>query len=232
MIEIQNLRFGYAQTPALQIDQLTIPLGARVLLVGRNGAGKTTLLELLAGRRLINPASIKILGKSAFEDPSLVHDVTYIGPLFAFTSDISVREILAKQSYEQARLDELVEVLGIDLNWSLWRVSNGQRRRIHLLLTLLQPRRLVLMDEATSELDLITRLDLLAYLRKQPGAIVYASHVFDGLEDWPTHILWVKQGHVALFDKQQDIELLKQNREQGHPSPLMKTIEAWLRSDV
>lgn len=222
--------------PALHVSRLSLPAGARCLLVGRNGAGKTTLLEILAGRRLVPPTSVKILGRPAFLDPSLVHDVAYIGQLFAFTSDITVSEILSRQTYDPARLEQLIEVLGVNLRWSMWRVSQGQRRRVHLLLTLLQPKRVLLIDEATSELDLICRLDLLEYLQKDSAArsctIIYASHVFDGLESWPTHLLWLKRGRVEICAKLDELDDLRQQQARGASAPLMRTIEHWLRSDV
>ena len=49
------------------------------------------------------------------------------------------------------------------------------------------------MDEITVDLDVLARADLLAFLRKEcqerGATIIYATHIFDGLEDWPTHIV-------------------------------------------
>ena len=51
----------------------------------------------------------------------------------------------------------------------------------------------LLLDEITVDLDVLARANLLKYLSKeceQRGAtIIYATHIFDGLEDWPTHIV-------------------------------------------
>lgn len=51
----------------------------------------------------------------------------------------------------------------------------------------------LLLDEITVDLDVLARADLLIFLRKEcqerGATIIYATHIFDGLEDWPTHIV-------------------------------------------
>ena len=61
----------------------------------------------------------------------------------------------------RSRLGRLNQLLDIDLEWRLNRVSEGQRRRCQLLLKLLRPSDLLLMDEVTTDLDLIARQALL-----------------------------------------------------------------------
>ena len=56
----------------------------------------------------------------------------------------------------------------------------------------------LLLDEITVDLDVLGRADLLAYLRaetEERGAcIVYATHIFDGLESWATHLMYLADG--------------------------------------
>jgi CCR4-NOT complex subunit CAF16 len=51
----------------------------------------------------------------------------------------------------------------------------------------------LLLDEITVDLDVLARADLLRFLRKEcderGATIIYATHIFDGLEDWPSHIV-------------------------------------------
>lgn len=51
----------------------------------------------------------------------------------------------------------------------------------------------LLLDEITVDLDVLARADLMTFLRsecEERGAtIIYATHIFDGLESWPTHIV-------------------------------------------
>lgn len=53
----------------------------------------------------------------------------------------------------------------------------------------------LLLDEITVDLDVLARADLMAFLKsecEERGAtIIYATHIFDGLESWPTHMVSV-----------------------------------------
>jgi energy-coupling factor transporter ATP-binding protein EcfA2 len=100
-----------------------------------------------------------------------------------------------------ARLERLVALLDMDMEWRLHQVSDGQRRRAQLLLKLLPPSQLLLMDEVTTDLDVVSRQALLQFLREECEArgatVVYSTHILDGLDDWPTHVLHLRGGQVA-----------------------------------
>ena len=59
----------------------------------------------------------------------------------------------------------------------------------------------LLLDEVTVDMDVVGRLDLLDFFRQecaQRGAIiVYATHIFDGLEEWVTHVLHIHKGRLV-----------------------------------
>jgi len=56
------------------------------------------------------------------------------------------------------------------------------------------------MDEITVDMDVLGRMDLLAFFKQeceQRGAtIIYATHIFDGLEQWITHIAYMEDGKL------------------------------------
>nr|GMC49758.1 ABC transporter I family member 20 [Ipomoea batatas] len=119
-------------------------------------------------------------------------------------------------------------VLGIDLSWRLHKVSDGQRRRVQICMGLLKPFTALLLDEITVDLDVLARADLLRFLKKEcedrGATIIYATHIFDGLEDWPSHIVYVAHGRLQLampMDKVKEISNLS----------LMRTVESWLRKE-
>ena len=77
-------------------------------------------------------------------------------------------------------------MLDVDPGWRMHQVSDGQRRRVQLLLDLERTLRVILLDEVTAELDVLARADLLGFLREESAAgvtVLYASHVLDGLEE-------------------------------------------------
>jgi CCR4-NOT complex subunit CAF16 len=213
---------------------IMIEAGERVAIIGANGAGKTTLLAVLGGRHMVPVDKVRVLGQPAFHDTSLVARVAYIGGPFPFDVDCPVRDILAGQpAHDPERLENLLEVLGVDIHWRMHRVSDGQRRRVQILLHLLLPRELLLMDEITTDLDLVARADLLRFLRRDSetrgATLVYATHILDGLDDWATHIAFIDGGRIRLFDGLGDIRELRDLREAHVASPLYRLVERWLR---
>ncbi|THF97244.1 hypothetical protein TEA_028389 [Camellia sinensis var. sinensis] len=221
-VGINNLSFTYpgidghpppGSTPLIHDFSLTLHPGNRCLLVGSNGAGKTTILKILGGKHMVEPHMVRVLGRSAFHDTALTSsgDLCYLGGEW--------RRDVAFAGFE---------VLDVDLSWRLHKVSDGQRRRVQICMGLLKPFKVLLLDEITVDLDVLARADLLKFLRKEceerGATIIYATHIFDGLEDWPSHIVYVAHGKLQLampMDKVKETSNLS----------LMRTVEQWLRKE-
>jgi len=221
---VRHLTWAYKAggVPALPDLSFVIPRGCRCLLTGANGAGKTTLLRLLGGKHMVPDGQVSVLGRPVFRDLALntmvamlsgdwTRSVACVGNGVPFQADFSLgemtqayRESLVADGMDEAvllpRLARLQQLLDIDLKWRLNRVSDGQRRRCQLLLKLLRPSELLLMDEVTTDLDLIARQALLVFLREESEVhgvtVIYSTHIFDGVDDWPTHLLHLKKGGV------------------------------------
>lgn len=239
MIEVRGLSFCYrgGETEVLRDLRLEVGGSSRCLVIGANGAGKTTLLRVLAGKHMVAEETVRVLGRSAFHDTSLAADVEYLGGTFPFDVDVEVRELLERRrEAEPARRERLVELLGVDLGWRMHAVSDGQRRRVQLLLGLLEPSALLLLDEVTTDLDLLARQDLLAFLREESEergvTILYATHILDRLDTWATHILYMSRGQVALNRPLHEIGELEELRAAGSPAPLVDLALRWLSRDV
>jgi CCR4-NOT complex subunit CAF16 len=209
-VVLTELSFRYsagavAKGPVVLEDvSLRIARGSRVLVVGGNGAGKSTLLRVVGGMHMISPASsCLVLGKEAFADLTLnpvrvllqtewaTRSVAFAGYAVPLTGDFPVSEMHAdwQERYPERRA-ELIEVLGLDLSWKMHSVSDGQRRRVQLFLNLLRPFEIVLLDEVLSVLDVLVRQNVLRYIKKEcetrGATCLYATHIFDGLEEWPS----------------------------------------------
>jgi CCR4-NOT complex subunit CAF16 len=225
-IDVRHLSFCYpgAAAPVFTDLSLAIPAAARCLLLGANGVGKSTLLRLIGGRHLIAPDTIRVLGRPAFQDTSLAGEVAFLGGPFPFAADISVAEVLAARSgIDPARRARVLEVLEIDPAWRMHRISDGQRRRVQILLDLERRLRVILLDEVTADLDVLSRADLLRFLREESErravTIVYATHVLDGLADWGTHLAFLSPGRLRCFEPL------------GADRPLRALCEQWMRED-
>jgi CCR4-NOT complex subunit CAF16 len=236
VIAVRGLSFRYRDRERIVLDgvDLDVARGARCLVIGANGAGKSTLLRLIAGKHMIHPDVVRVLGWPAFHDPRVSTAVELLGGRFPFEVDLTVEEILAHQKgVDPARQERLIAVLGVDLGWHMHAVSDGQRRRVQLLLGLLRPREVLLLDEVTTDLDLLARQDLLAFLAEESArgtTILYATHILDRLDRWATHLVYMTAGKIVVAAPLGEIEELARTRDES-TEPLLVMIERWLRRD-
>ncbi|KAH6914930.1 ABC transporter [Coprinopsis sp. MPI-PUGE-AT-0042] len=205
-IQASNLSYRHAQDTKASLSDLNfaLPHGSRTILIGANGAGKSTLLQLLAGKRLVTSvgADVRVKGQDVFRNtPS---DVTFLGTEWAMNpvvrGDITVSAFLDSVGgyrYKERR-DILLDILDIDLDWRMHMISDGERRRVQLCFGLMVPWDVLLLDEVTVDLDVLVRSDLLEFLKddsiKRNSTILYATHIFDGLSDFPTHVIHMRFG--------------------------------------
>ncbi|KAI8916000.1 P-loop containing nucleoside triphosphate hydrolase protein [Gorgonomyces haynaldii] len=241
-VDIQHLNFDFGGPSILSDVNLTLAKGSRCLLIGANGAGKSTLLRIVAGKHLVK-AKVMALGKSTFSDGSV--GITYLGTEWAnnpvVRGDVPVARLLKTLGAERhkERCAELLEIMDVNPDWHMHQISDGQRRRVQIVLGLLEPWDLLLLDEVTVDLDVLVRQDLLQFLKRETetrgATILYATHIFDGLGGWPTHIAHMVDGELDILrDLSQSFpemeEVLRENV-QGHNSPLLQVVEKWLRKD-
>ncbi|KAM0755077.1 P-loop containing nucleoside triphosphate hydrolase protein [Meredithblackwellia eburnea MCA 4105] len=206
-IEADHLTFAYnfpnapPQPPVLHDVTLTLPTGSRCVLVGANGAGKSTLLQILAGKKLTRSPA-KVMGEQVFFGSG--KGVTYLGTEWASNpvvkSDILVSHFIdSVGGYRHPeRRDHLLDILDVDLTWRMHQISDGERRRVQIVAGLMAPWELLLLDEVTVDLDVLVRSSLLNFLisetTSRSATILYATHIFDGLDSFPTHLCHLQLG--------------------------------------
>lgn len=238
-IEVNNLTYSFADASLGVHDiNLSLPPQSRTLLIGANGAGKTTLLRLLAGKRMAPSGAISVSGADPFKDG--LEGVTYLGLEWVLNpivrTDIGVVELLRSVGGDAypGRRDELVRVLDIDTSWRMSAVSDGERRRVQLAMGLVRPWTVLLLDEITVDLDVLSRAEFLAWLKAEtearPCTVVYATHVLDNLAGWPTHLVHMHLGGVREFGET-DVFLRRLEGDTGN-SRLGEVVLGWLREDL
>ena len=214
VVNIRNLTFAYETGGRKNINGLNcvIPPNAKVILVGANGAGKSTLLRILTGVIYLGLEhdEFDINGNATPHDQA--NGVAYLGGVWKrrrtgfegiepFSMDIAARDMMKKwQAENLERRDELVRVLGINLDWRMHECSDGQRKKVRIMLKLLRPFRLCVIDEFAADLDIFSRKRFFDYLTRECAArgasVVYATHIFDQADVWATHVAFMQLDKV------------------------------------
>ncbi|KAF4451994.1 hypothetical protein F53441_5067 [Fusarium austroafricanum] len=241
-VEVNNLSYTFPDySTGVNSITLDLPPRSRTLLIGANGAGKTTLLRLLAGKRLAPSDTISICGVDPFKEG--LEGVTYLGLEWVLNpivrTDIGVNELLRSvggDAYPDRR-DELVAMLDVDTNWRMHAVSDGERRRVQLAMGLLRPWTVLLLDEITVDLDVLSRAEFLGWLKHETEirecTIVYATHILDNLAGWPTHLAHMHLGTVKEWDEADKmLATIDGTVGVSGNSRLGELVLGWLREDL
>jgi len=165
-------------------------------LLGPNGAGKSTTLRLIAGLMQPDRGRVEICGIGSQEDPGRCRSlVGYLSTDLGVYTRFTPRELLRLFGEFQgldAKVAErrgmgLLERLGIEdfADIRMDGFSAGQKQKVSIARALLHDPRVVLFDEPTTGLDVLTAktvLDLLRVLRSEDRAVIVSTHVMPMVE--------------------------------------------------
>lgn len=180
-ITLDDVTFTYPGDEEPLLKDITWPIGPgdRFALLGANGAGKSTLLEIVQGNLIPQSGHVKI-GKTvkiAFLSQRL-EELENLG-------DDRVRDVL-KRYQSQYVVDgkvvspaQLLEQLGFEkahLSTPVGALSGGQKRRLQLMLILLEAPNVLILDEPSNDLDTDMMVAMENVLDTWPGTLILVSH--------------------------------------------------------
>lgn len=178
-VTVENVSFSYDDRKVIDDATWLIGPGDRYGLLGANGAGKSTLLEIIQGKLLPQTGRVKI-GKTV-KFAFLSQKLEELNPL---GSD-RVREVLSryKSRYvidgKEVSPATLLESLGFTsahLNMPVNTLSGGQKRRLQLMLILLDSPNVLILDEPSNDLDTDMLVAVENVLDTWPGTLILVSH--------------------------------------------------------
>ncbi|NJO38732.1 MAG: ABC transporter ATP-binding protein [Rhizobiales bacterium] len=191
MLTLEGVHTHIAQYHILQGVSFAVPEGGITVLLGRNGAGKTTTLRTIMGLWRASRGSIVFGGESIarLDTPTIARrGIALVPENMGLFSDLTVQEnlVLAARSGppDAARLEWLFGLFPpLRTFWRLpaGNLSGGQKQMLSVARALIEPRRLILIDEPTKGLDAARRDDVVRLLRKgveHGGALLTITHDF------------------------------------------------------
>jgi len=220
-IECRRLTKRYGKVTALDQLDLTVPEGMIVGFLGPNGAGKTTTMRVLAGLSRATSGLAWVAGqKVALNSPTLQRSIGYLPDQPAFYGWMNAREylIFAGELFGlggvdlRRRCDELLDLVElVDVaRRRLSGYSRGMRQRLGIAQALINHPRVLLLDEPSSALDPMGRLEVLEAmlrLKEQRTSIFLSTHILADAERVCDEIAIIDKGRLLA---QATIEELRQ----------------------
>ncbi|MGN8051235.1 ABC-F family ATP-binding cassette domain-containing protein [Curtobacterium sp. 22159] len=179
VVDLLDVSVAFDGTTILDRVEWRIAPGERTGILGPNGAGKSTLLNLVSGR--LQPTSGRVKTGKTVQVAVLDQQ---LADLHQFADD-RVREVVArkKTSYvadgKEMTPSQLLERLGFtsaQLSTPVKDLSGGQKRRLQLMLILLDEPNVLILDEPTNDLDTDMLAAMEDLLDTWPGTLLVVSH--------------------------------------------------------
>lgn len=207
-VEAVGVSFTYGDYVAIKPSTFEIPPGAITALIGPNGSGKSTLLNGIAG--LTKPASGELTVA-----PKGSRRISYVlqGTKVNDALPVTVREVVAMGRYagkhpferltrhDRAAVDAAMQRMSIaDIsNHHLAELSGGQRQRVFVAQGLAQEHDILLLDEPTTGLDLVSAQAIDEVIRDERNrgcTVIMTTHELTEARN-SDHVLLVSQRVVA-----------------------------------
>jgi len=196
-IVFDHVDFHYKDSPAIfERQNLTIPVGQKVGLVGYSGSGKSTFVNLIlrlydiqAGKILIDEQDISEVTQESLresiamipQEPSLYHRSLMENIRYGYLSASDEQVFAAaKKSHAHEFIQQLPQQYETLVGERGVKLSGGQRQRIAIARAMLKNAPILILDEATSALDSVTESviqESLSQLMAQRTAIVIAHRL-------------------------------------------------------
>lgn len=222
-ITVEDLQYTYVPgTPfshtALSDVNLTIEDGEFVGLIGHTGSGKSTLIQIMSG--LIRPMGGRVLvgGQDIFaKNADKMALRRTVGVVFQYPEYQLFEESIQKDIEfgprktgvpESELQDRVMEAMAlVDLDYETYKdispfeLSGGQKRKVAIAGVLAMRPQVLILDEPIAGLDPQGRtalMELLRVLNRNGVTIVIVSHNMDGLAEYATRIVAMKEGRVHM----------------------------------
>jgi len=209
LISIVDLNKKYAGKSVLKNISLELKSGQIFGLLGPNGAGKTTCLQAILGLISFN-GSIDVMG----HDPrharvKMLSELAYISDVAILPKWLKVEQCISYMSASHPKFNSkkalaFLAKTNVSLSSKIKTLSKGMITQVHLALMLAIDVKILVLDEPTLGLDLLTRAQFYEHLLEDfysdQKCILITTHQVEEIEHILTDIAFIQEGELILSD--------------------------------
>lgn len=223
----ENVSLQIADKQILKDVSFQIPAGKITAIVGQSGSGKTSIINLLlkfyepiSGKVAIADHSISdiktesLRGQIALVSQSVLLFDTSVLENIRYTLDANEKEVIkaAKDALADEFVEQMTQGYESQIGFQGSKLSGGQRQRLALARAFVKKAPILILDEATSSLDMQNEEAILDCIKNRKQTIIIVTHKLSSIKD-ADHIIVLKNGQVVGEGAHE--ELLKNNTHYG-----------------
>src|SRR5580658_2157566 len=195
---------------SLENVNLELPTGSIMGFIGANGAGKSTTIRILMGLVHQDEGAVRVLGHTMPDEQSAAKmDIGFVSEDMRLYGAAPLRwhmDFLRPiyPRWDQPYADKLAQRFDLKPQQKIKGLSHGQRVKATLLLALARRPRLLVLDEPTTGLDPVARVEvlaeLMAVLADEDRTILFSSHNTLDVEQISDQITFIDRGRIIDSD--------------------------------
>lgn len=215
LIEAKELTLRYGRKTALERASFSIAKGRVVGLLGHNGAGKTSLMKALVGL-LPSEGTLTVLGLDPRRQRgALLEQLCYIPDVAVLPRWARVDELIKLMSglqprFSAARARELLKRTSVGETDKIKNLSKGMVAQVHLALIAAIDARLMVLDEPTLGLDVISRKSFYEMLIDEwcdgERSVLISTHQVEEVEPLLSDVMMLDEGRLVLNISLEDMD--------------------------
>lgn len=214
LISIQGLTKTYNNATVVNQIDLTVTAGQILGLVGPNGAGKTTCLQAILG--LIDcQGTVEVLGLNPrTQRQKMLEQVAYIADVAVLPKWLKVAQALqymagVHPNFDIEKAETFLAKTNISKSAKVKTLSKGMVTQLHLALILAIDAKVLILDEPTLGLDILTRRQFYNHLLEdfydEDKCIIVTTHQIEEIEHILTDVAFIQDGNLVLADNVENV---------------------------
>ena len=215
LVEAKNLSVSYGAKRAIDDVSFTIPKGRVVGLLGHNGAGKTTLMKAMVGLAQAK-GELTVLGLNPIKDRVLLlQSACYIPDVAILPRWARVEDLITLMSglhpkFSADRARALLKRTSVNGRDKVKTLSKGMVVQAHLALIAAIDARLMILDEPTLGLDVLSRKAFYEMLLDEwcdgERSVLISTHQVEEIESLLSDVLMLNEGKLVLSISLEDMD--------------------------
>ena len=216
LVQVRDLTLCYGANAAIDNVGFHVGKGRVVGLLGHNGAGKTTLMRAMVGLHAPAAGELQLLGLDPMRQRTeLLEQVCYIPDVATLPRWARVSELITLMAgmhprFSAERARELLRRTSVRLDAKVKTLSKGMMAQTHLALVAAVDARLMILDEPTLGLDVVSRKAFYEMLIDEwcdgERSVLVSTHQVEEIEALLSDVLMLNEGKLVLAASLEDVD--------------------------